>query len=214
MEQFATFNEFFFRQLKPDARPIDGDRDSIVAPADGRYFALERLNQRDRLPVKGRMLLLQQLLGSKTLAQKFSSGSALIGRLSPLDYHRFHFPCDGVPSAARSLPGRLHSVHPLALRHRFSLSQNHRHLTRLVTGCGEVAMVEVGATCVGTIGQTFTPHRHSEKGLEKGFFSFGGSAVVLLFEPDAVTLDADLLRHSADGLETLVRMGERVALRR
>ncbi|MDR2030646.1 MAG: archaetidylserine decarboxylase [Puniceicoccales bacterium] len=212
VEQFASFAEFFSRRLRPDARPIDGCRGGIVAPADGRYFAIAELGRQEKLSIKGRRLRLEELLGSAVLAQKFFLGNGLICRLSPLDYHRFHFPCDGVPSAVQALPGRLHSVHPLALRRRFTLSQNRRFLTRLVADCGEVAMVEVGATFVGTVSQTFTPHRHCKKGSEKGFFSFGGSAILLLFEKGSVALAEDLLQNSGNGMETLLHMGERIAM--
>jgi phosphatidylserine decarboxylase len=206
--QFATFNEFFCRHLKPEARPIAPDRDSIIAPADGRYFHIPDLSRQKSIAIKGRRLRLEEMLGSRSLAEKFRGGSASIARLCPLDYHRFHFPCDGVPGAARPIPGRLHSVHPLALRHRHSLSRNKRHLTRIVTHLGEVLMLEVGATFIGSIGQTYTPHRHVKKGLEKGFFSFGGSTVILLFERGALVPERDLLERSGEGVETYIRMGD------
>jgi phosphatidylserine decarboxylase len=71
-----------------------------------------------------------------------------------------------------------------------------------------MAMVEVGATFVGSIGQTYTPHRHIKKGAEKGFFSFGGSTIILVFERGAVVPDATIAEYSARGIETYSRMGD------
>jgi phosphatidylserine decarboxylase len=80
------------------------------------------------------------------------------------------------------------------------------------SGFGRVAMVDVGALCVGTIVQTYQPGPVA-RGAEKGYFRFGGSTVILLFQPGAVTLDADLIAHSRAGLETLVQMGSRIGRR-
>lgn len=208
--QFGTFNDFFCRRLRADARPIDGHREGIIAPADGRYFHIANLSKLEKIVIKGQKFSLKALLGSDLLARKFAHGSAIICRLSPMDYHRFHFPCDGVPGVAKLIPGRLESVHPLALIHRQVFSHNRRYLTRIVATVGEVLMLEVGATFVGSIGQTFTPHRHVKKGAEKGFFAFGGSTVILIFEPRAVKAVEDIAAQSASNRETYVRMGDRI----
>jgi phosphatidylserine decarboxylase len=210
VDQFASFNEFFCRHLKAEARPVDGGRDVLVAPADGRYFFIPDLSRQGEISVKGRRLRLEEMLGNRALAEKFYGGTAAIGRLSPMDYHRFHFPCDGVPGSAKLIGGKLHSVHPLALRRFASLSRNRRYLTRIVTNFGEMAMVEVGATFIGSVGQTYTPHRHVKKGAEKGFFSFGGSAVILLFGRGMAVAEDDLAEWSGRGIETRLRMGERL----
>jgi phosphatidylserine decarboxylase len=210
LDRYVSFQEFFSRRLRPGARPVDGSRGAICAPADGRHLYIPQLPQREPIAVKGRHLRLDELLGSRSLAAKFEGGSALICRLAPFDYHRFHFPCDGVPSRAVPLGSGLHGVHPLALRSVAALSRNRRYLTRIVADCGEVAMVEVGATFVGSVRQTFAPHRHAKKGEEKGYFAFGGSTVILLFERGAVLPSADLAAWSLKGVETYARMGDRL----
>jgi phosphatidylserine decarboxylase len=206
---FASFNDFFTRTLKPGARPLDPDPRRLLSPADGRLFAFAGVRGDTLLPAKGRHISLARLLGDASAARPFADGSALIVRLCPSDYHRFHFPCAGVAGPARLLRGPLESVNPYALaRGRAILDHNQRQVTMLDTGrFGRIAYVEVGALCVGRMVQTFRPGP-VEAGQEKGYFEFGGSTVVLVFEPGRLALDADLVENTARGLETLVRMGE------
>ena len=127
----------------------------------------------------------------------------VIARLSPTDYHRFHFPVDGTPSAPHPVQGPLFSVNSIALAKRLSaLWENKRVMTEIATECGTILMVEIGATCVGSIHQTFSPHAKVKKGDEKGYFSFGGSCLVLLFEKNRIRFDADLVMNSSKQLET------------
>ncbi|MES2199982.1 MAG: phosphatidylserine decarboxylase, partial [Chlamydiota bacterium] len=121
-----------------------------------------------------------------------------------------HFPCSCTPSKSFLINGPLYSVNPLALRKRIEiLAQNKREITILGTECfGKVLFIEVGATCVGAIHQTYTPEKLHEKGAEKGYFSFGGSSLVLLFEPGAIVFDQDLVEASKEGIEVLGLMGQ------
>jgi len=145
--------------------------------------------------VKGQKFDVPALLDDAHLGKKYQNGSLLLSRLCPVDYHRFHFPCAGVPGETRIINGPLFSVSPLALRQRLAYFwENKRTVTELVTETmGTVLCMEIGATCVGSIHQTFTPGKRVEKGDEKGYFAFGGSSTILLFEPDVLTLDSDLL---------------------
>jgi len=133
----------------------------------------------------------------------------VISRLCPTDYHRFHFPCTCIPGKAKLINGPLFSVNPLALKkHIAILSENKRVLTPLETGLfGQALYIEVGATCVGSIKQTFTPSKPHEKGEEKGYFEFGGSCTILLFQPNTIQFDQDLIDASADYIETYAKMG-------
>ena len=212
LRDYETFQDFFTRRLRPGARPVDGDRESICAPVDGRYLHIPHLPQTGSIAVKGRRLVLEELLGSKSLAQKFVGGSAFVARLAPFDYHRFHFPCDGVPGNAMRLGSKLHGVHLPALEKVRALCTNRRFLTRIVSNFGEVAMVEVGATFVGSVKQTHIPGVYVKKGEEKGFFALGGSTVILIFEPGAAAVDGDIARWSSCGTETYVRIGDHIAL--
>lgn len=209
-ESFPDFNAFFSRRLKPSARPIAADADAVIFPADGRHFVIPDISANDGIFVKGIRFELTQLLGSLPLAARYDSGAMLISRLCPVDYHRFHFPCDGVPKAASVIGGPLFSVNPIALRQRPSLLwENERCLTPFQTErFGEVLLLEVGATCVGTIVHTTAEGSRVSKGDEKGYFLFGGSCVITIFEPGAVTFAQDLLEYSSVGREVYAKMGD------
>lgn len=211
-EDFGSFNEFFFRQLRPEARPIDPAADTIVFPADGRHLAVPVISRCNGLFVKGEMFDLETLLKSRSLAQRYANGSLLLSRLCPTDYHRFHFPVGGVPGEAKVLNGPLFSVNPIALRQNIEiLATNKRVLTEVATdSLGTVLLLEVGATCVGGVRQTYEPGMPVAKGDEKGYFRFGGSSTIVIFEPDRIRFADDLLEQSAQQRELYARMGDRV----
>ncbi|MDG2323382.1 MAG: phosphatidylserine decarboxylase, partial [Akkermansiaceae bacterium] len=92
------------------------------------------------------------------------------------------------------------------------LWQNKRTVTELVTeDLGTVICMEIGATCVGSIHQTFTPGQAAEKGQEKGYFAFGGSSTLLMFEPGKVQLAEDLLKTSQEQIELYAKVNSAVA---
>ena len=211
-ESYQSFNEFFYRKLKPTARPIDADESSVVFPADGRHLGFQRASDIAGVFVKGQKFDLAALLGDSELAARYADGSLILSRLCPVDYHRFHFPIAGTPGETRLIEGPLFSVNPIALRQRLAyLWTNKRAITELQTErFGTVLCLEIGATCVGTIEQTFTPGKPVAKGEEKGYFAFGGSSTLILFEPGVVQLEADLLENSAQQIELYARIGSRM----
>lgn len=203
--QFDSFNDFFIRKLKPDARPIG---EGAVLPADGRYLFYPNISEADGFVIKGEKFCLATLLEDEELAQKYAEGTMVIARLCPSDYHRFHFPCDGVPGETKLINGWLYSVNPLALKRDINIfSQNKRTLCKIASEkFGTVLFLEVGATFVGSMTQTYQPNQPVRKGDEKGYFSFGASTVILLFEPGKITLCEDLVR--SDHVEIKCLMGE------
>lgn len=213
VSSYRSFNEFFFRKLKPEARPIDPDSSTVVFPADGRHLGFSVAEDIRHVFVKGQRFDLAALLGDPSLAERYRRGTLVLSRLCPVDYHRFHFPAAGVPGHTQVIPGPLFSVSPIALRRRLSyLWTNKRALTLLETkDLGTVVLLEIGATCVGTIRQTFPAGQPVAKGMEKGCFAFGGSSTITLFEPGKVRLADDLLHHSTQGTELYARMGTPMA---
>ena len=211
---FRSFNEFFFRKLKTAARPIDAA--PVVFPADGRHLGFPDISAIDSFFVKGQRFDLAALLDDDALAAKYAKGSLVLSRLCPVDYHRFHFPAAGVPSETRLINGPLFSVSPIALARNLSyLWTNKRTLTELKTDdFGTILLLEIGATCVGTIQQTFKPGIPVEKGAEKGYFAFGGSSTITIFEPGHATLADDLLENSAKQTELYARVGSAMATSR
>ena len=207
---FKTFNEFFYRALKAEARPIAAGERAAVLPADGRHLAFQDVGAATGFYAKGQHFELGAFLGDAELAAKFRGGSLLISRLCPVDYHRFHFPVGGTPGESRLINGWLYSVSPVALRRNLAYLWENKRMVTLVDSpvFGQVAVIEIGATMVGSIVQTFVAGRAVAKGDEKGLFAFGGSCVVTIFQPGRIRFDADLVQHSADGLEVYAKMGE------
>jgi len=209
---YRTFNEFFYRALKPEARPIAAGERVAVFPADGRHLAISDVDAAAGIYVKGATLKLAELLGDAALAASFAGGAMLVSRLCPVDYHRFHFPVAGTPGEPRRIEGWLYSVSPVALRRNLRyLVANKREITLLESPVfGQVAIVEVGATNVGSIRQSFLPGREVAKGDEKGFFAFGGSCVITLFQRGRIRFDADVVAQSTQYVETYAKMGDRL----
>jgi len=219
---YKTFNEFFCRALKPDARPIAPGESVAVFPADGRHLVFPNVDTAGGFYVKGFKFSLPELLDEdhlpedqRVLSKVFAGGGMLISRLCPVDYHRFHFPVTGVAGEPHHVAGWLYSVSPVALRHNINyLVQNKRQITRIDSPeFGPVLMIEVGATNVGSIQQAFVPGRSFQKGDEKGFFSYGGSCVITLFAPGRIAFDRDLVKQSERHMETYAKMGDHLGVR-
>jgi phosphatidylserine decarboxylase len=209
---FDSFNDFFIRQLKPGARPVEADPRRLAAPADSRLQAVE-LNKDARIAVKGMQWRLSQLLGTTALDAQFGQGLCLCFRLAPCDYHRFGYADDGIQGPVHTCHGPLHSVNPLALHHKEDiLATNYRQWCLVQSArFGTLIQVEVGAMMVGSIVQCQPHGGYCRKGDEKGYFQFGGSTALLILEPGQIKVDTDILNYSRQGIETRVRYGEAVA---
>lgn len=212
ISSFHSFNDFFIRRLKPEVRPIDTDASLAIIPADGRYYFYENIATCEGFIVKGQKFDLKELIGKNSLAQDYQEGSMVLARLCPSDYHRFHFPCDCIPGSSQMINGWLYSVNPRAIKKNIQiLAQNKRTLCELQTAVfGRILYMEIGATTVGSIRQTYTPDCWQAKGMEKGYFEFGGSALILLFAKNTIQFDRDLLAATAQGLEIRCLMGQRM----
>ena len=147
---YKTFNEFFYRALRQEARPITPGDEIAVFPADGRHLGFANVDTAEGFYVKGAKFTFAELFGSAEAARPFAGGSMLISRLCPVDYHRFHFPIAGNAGEPRHIGGWLYSVSPIALRRRLRyLVENKRVITLIESPrFGRVAMIEVGATNV------------------------------------------------------------------
>jgi phosphatidylserine decarboxylase len=212
IEDFASFNDFFIRKLKPNARIINKDKNILISPADGRLTAFTDINIDKLVQIKGLTYSLRELIGDNNLAEKYQGGICLIFRLCPVDYHRFHFVDSGTCSKTSKIKGLYYSVNPIALEKKEKLfCENKREWSLLHSdNFKDILQIEVGATCVGTIIQTYTPEKYVKKGEEKGYFKFGGSTTILFLEKDTVSIDSDILTQSSLGYETRVIMGESI----
>ena len=206
----SCFNDFFIRKLKKESRPICEGSEKIAFPADGRHLGFQNISEISSIFVKGQQFDLSSLFQSDELARPYEKGALIISRLCPVDYHRFHFPVDGLATQPTLINGSLYSVNPIALRKNISIFwQNKRYLNFTESPTvGRVAQFLVGATCVGSVTITAKLPRKISKGEEFGYFSFGGSTVLTLFEEKKVVLSNDLLECSSQRIELYARMGD------
>ncbi|XP_011035670.1 PREDICTED: phosphatidylserine decarboxylase proenzyme 3-like isoform X3 [Populus euphratica] len=217
LEHFKTFNEFFIRELKPGTRPIASmERDDVaICAADSRLMAFKSVEDGQRFWIKGRKFSVQGLLGKETYSSAFADGTLVIFRLAPQDYHRFHSPVSGTIEKFVKIPGCLYTVNPIAVNSKYCnvFTENKREVSIISTAhFGKVAFVAIGATMVGSITFSKKAGDHVKKGDEYGYFSFGGSTVICVFEKDAIEIDEDLLANSARSLETLVSVGMKLGV--
>ena len=215
--KYDTFNQFFAREIKEDARPVQGAQDAEVtcSPADCRLTAFPTVDLATKYWIKGRGFDLGRLLGSDDVASRFDGGSMVIARLAPQDYHRRHSPINGTVVAINEIPGAYYTVNPQAINEATTLDvfcENRRSvmvLKREETG-SPIAMVVVGAMLVGSIkyNPSIEVGAQIRRGECLGAFYYGGSTVIVLYPRGEVALDEDLVRNSVEhSCETLMKVG-------
>ncbi|SPQ96763.1 unnamed protein product (mitochondrion) [Plasmodiophora brassicae] len=212
--QYSTLNEWFERRIRPDLRPIHmpGDPTVLTSGADSRTTVFKSVPEDSAMWLKGNYLTVGQLLNFNAYWDTFAGGSAVIHRLAPQDYHRFHSPMTGTVLSQDFVSGPLYSVSADGMRSKNGAIFNHRMITILKDAAGRlVAYVNLGATCVGSIIPTVPVGGTVRKGGELGTFAFGGSTIVMLFPPATVAFDPDLAYMSSQATETLVQMGMPIA---
>ena len=211
--EYESYNDFFARRIRPEARPVDMDPRHLISPADSKLTALP-ITETGRFTLKHTEYTVGSLLKNPGLAAEFLGGWALIFRLTVDDYHRYCYAFDAEKGENVPIPGRLHTVNPIANDFFPIYKENAREYTILRTKeFAEVIAMEVGALLVGRI----VNHHGAasvKRGQEKGYFQFGGSTVVLLMKKDTAVLDSDILENSQNGIETLVKFGEKIGIAR
>jgi phosphatidylserine decarboxylase len=178
-DQFKSFNEFFYRALKPDARPCSAPDDPrvITSPADCRSVVFNRMSDAQSIWVKGREFSLERLLGNAYPedASRYAGGALGIFRLAPQDYHRFHIPVDGIMGEPRLIEGEYYTVNPMAIRSTLDVyGENVRILVPIDSEAhGRVMVVCVGAMMVGSTVITRQAGEKVARAEELGYFKFG-----------------------------------------
>ncbi|MEL7450900.1 MAG: archaetidylserine decarboxylase [Pseudomonadota bacterium] len=226
LDSYPTFNAFFTRSLRPDARPLDDAPDAVLCPVDGTISQAGPIENGMLLQAKGSQFSLQSLLGNDAeLAQQLDGGTFATIYLAPYNYHRIHMPLAGTTQSMRLVPGRLFSVNAVTARRVPGLfARNERVVCNFTTPAGPMAMVLVGAINVGSIETVWagevTPGGGRDvrtwayglsddnattldAGAEMGRFNMG-STVIVAFPPGAVVLEHSMTPG------TTVRMGERL----
>lgn len=210
VEKFNNFNEFFYRQLKPNARPCSAPDDPriVVSPADCRSVVFNKMDDATKIWVKGREFSIKRLLGNAYPedVDRYVNGSLGIFRLAPQDYHRFHIPVDGVLGTPKTIEGEYYTVNPMAIRSALDVyGENVRVCVPIDSVAhGRVMVICVGAMMVGSTVITREKGEEVKRAEELGYFKFGGSTILLLFENGKIKFDDDLVDNSNGALETLV----------
>lgn len=220
--QYASFNAFFTRALKPGLRPLAGDSSVLVSPVDGAISQLGQIRDDRIFQAKGQSFSLLELLGGDPgRAAPFEGGEFATIYLAPKDYHRIHMPVAGTLREMVHVPGKLFSVNPTTASQVPNLfARNERVVALFDTEFGPMALVLVGAMIVGSVETTWAgvvapgdknvsvsryDHMSNpisfQRGEEMGRFRLG-STVIMVFPKNAVTWQASL------GESDVVRMGQ------
>ena len=218
-DDFASFNDFFGRRLRPGLRPLPEDAEAIVSPVDGTVSQAGAITDGRLVQAKGHDYSAAALLDDVGFAAALAGGSFVTLYLAPHNYHRVHAPCSARLLVSRQVPGALYSVNAATEQHVPGLfARNERLALRLGAAFGDFALVLVGAMIVASIeaawpGGPTTPYRrrvartpedvYFQRGDEVGAFLLG-STVVALFPPGV-----ELAAHVRPGTE--VRMGSAIA---
>lgn len=206
---FRSFNDFFTRHLRPGARPLDGNPGHLVSPCDSK-LSVYPIGAGSRFPVKGRDYTMEELVKDEALARRFYGGTLLLFRLTVGDYHRYGCMEQGNLGETVHIPGVYHTVNPAAAARVPIYKENTREYALLETEhLGTVLQMEVGATMVGRI-VNHPGSRPVTRGQEKGYFAFGGSTVIVCLEKGKAQIDTDILKNTAEDIETVVKFGEKI----
>lgn len=210
-ETYQSYNHFFTRCIKEGKRPFVSKPQVLCAPCDSK-LTVHSISPEGGFHIKHTIYTMDSLVRSKKLAKHYYGGLLCIFRLTVDDYHHYAYVDSGKKTRNFHIPGVLHTVNPIANDVYPIYTENTREFSVLRSdNFGNILMMEVGALMVGKI---VNHHEETavERGMEKGYFEFGGSTVVLAFEPGKVHVDTDILTNSKEGFETKVKMGESIGL--
>lgn len=208
-KRYMSYNDFFTREMAEEARRIDNTPESFISPCDSRLLVC-KADSESTFFIKHTQYTLSELLKDRRISKRYSGGYIWIFRLCVEDYHRYIYVDYGKESARRRIAGVLHTVNPAA-GVRFPIyKENTREYSLLSSeNFGVILQMEVGAMLVGRI-ENRQEGKMVKRGQEKGNFAFGGSTVILITQAERAVPDRDILENSKRGIETRVKLGERV----
>lgn len=206
---YKNYNDFFTRKIKKNRRPVDMREDVLVSPSDGKVTVYP-ISDRLVVNIKHIDYSVKSLLLDRELSEELEGGWLYVIRLTVDNYHRYSYPDSGYQHENYYIPGLFHTVNPVALENTSVFAQNCRAYTVLDTDhFGRIIQMEVGAMGVGRI-VNYKECEFVDKGEEKGYFEFGGSTVCLFVPKGSAVPDADIIKNTEEGFETLVKMGEQI----
>lgn len=208
-KNYESFNDFFIRKVKKGKRIVDKKMDHLISPCDGK-LTVHKISKDLVFKVKNSFYSINSVLKNKRLANLFTNGYALVFRLSPEDFHRYVFIDDGKIMDNYKIDGLFHSVNPISYDNFKVFKENQRECTYIKTkNFSDVMYIEVGALLVGKIKNNIKKG-YVKKGMEKGYFMYGGSTIIILLKDKTVKIDNDILKNSKNGFETCVKCGEKI----
>ena len=207
---WLTFNQFFARQVRPGKRPIDGlcNDSVIVSAADSVFHGQWEIDEDSQITVKGLEWSVHELLDGSPFQDRFKEGIYMHSYLSAHDYHRFHVPVRGVVREVRNIPGRVildvikkeDGSLDMTDGDTYQLTQQ-RGLIIIESPLGLVAVLPIGMGQVSSVNLTAQVGATLAKGEEFGYFTFGGSDIIIMFEADKVKVTAQVGTHYNQGKE-------------
>lgn len=207
--KYKSFNDFFIRKIKKEKRKVDMNESSFISPCDAKLTCY-KINKNITFKIKNSTYTLESLINNNKLCKRYKDGLVLVFRLSPDDYHRYIFIDDGIIINNYKINGFFHTVNPISYDKFKVFKENTRECTYIKTNnFKNIIQIEVGALLVGKINNKVI-NGNVKKGLEKGYFMYGGSTIILVLEKDTIRLDKDILNNSINGYETFVKCGEKI----
>ena len=205
-EGFPSFNSFFCREKLGRGCNTPSDK-CVLSPCDA-FLSVLPVTRDTCMDIKHTSFTLEELLKNSDIAKEFSEGTALIFRLCPQHYHRYSYAVNGKIERNVRLKGVFHCVRPIATEKYPVFAQNARQYQVINTECfGRIVQMEVGALLIGRITNRKVPDRIAVQGREKGYFEYGGSTIILLFQKGKCILRPELEKELRDGREFPVTEG-------
>lgn len=211
-QKYTSYNDFFIRKVAQGKRPINAHKNVFISPCDSK-LTVYKINDDLTLKIKDSYYSVDTLV-DKEIMNEYKDGYALVFRLSTDNYHRYCYIDSGSKGKNIHIDGVFHTVQPLALKHYNFYKTNTREYTVLNTNnFDKVIEVEIGAMGIGKIVNNHEEYNF-KKGEEKGYFEFGGSTIVLLIKKDIVIIDEDIYNNSLENIETNVKYGEKIGIKK
>ncbi len=207
-KKYTSFNDFFTRKVKVEKRVFDDNKNSLSSPCDS-FVTHYKITDDLLFNVKNSLYSLSSILEDDKLAKKYANGDLIIFRLTPSNYHRYHYFDDGKMLYNKKIKGKFHTVNPIVYDKYEVFKENTREYSVLKTKrFGKVIYMQVGALLVGKI------NNYNKKSFkmkeEAGYFSYGGSTCILIFEKDTIKINRNILNKSKKNIEVNVKYGEKI----
>lgn len=208
--EYKSYNDFFKRKLAKGVRTLDTNPDSFISPCDS-ALTVYRIDNNAEYVIKHSRYKVKDLLRNEELANEYEGGCLMVFRLQVHNYHRYCYIDNCIPRDKTYINGILHTVQPIAFNSCNVFAENCREYTILESeNFGDVIQCEVGALIVGKI-SNHASYTKKRRGQEKGYFEFGGSTIIMLVKKDVIKIRKDIADNSMRGIETPVKIGEKIA---